>query len=166
MTDSKKTGYALLDVHFLNASFSVRTAEDENISEVAAGDNGEARVSFRWDWRPVGPRSFQVIVGIATIRHTEVIEETGVEVVGMFSAGEEALEASVPFAEFVRFHAPAILLPYAREAISSMTGRGPLRSLYLPPMNVRLLVQEMDPEATTGARELRDEKSRKGFKLI
>jgi preprotein translocase subunit SecB len=79
-------------------------------------------------------------------------ENVNVTMVGIFRPVGEA--QTVSFQRFVFDHAPSILMPYAREAISSLTGRGINGSLNLPPINVVALMEDMDPARSTGHEQL------------
>jgi len=46
-------------------------------------------------------------------------------------------------------------MPYVREAISSITGRGFHGPVHLPPVNVQTLMSSVSMEATTGMQQAR-----------
>lgn len=66
-----------------------------------------------------------------------------VEVVlsGMFSYVEGEAK-NLDLAEFFREQAPALLLPFAREAITNLTARSRFAPVLIPPVNLRALAQE------------------------
>lgn len=112
-------------------------------------------VTLGWDWRITAENRFEVLVRVEYAPTRDRPEQVEVAVVGAFRPVGEA--QSVELHAFVRVHAPSILMPYAREIVSSMTGRGFFgpTPVYLPPINVAKLMERIDPEATTGAEQLR-----------
>jgi preprotein translocase subunit SecB len=152
----------LQGVHLIHAEF--HTGTQEPAGEEPESEGIAAEIGFAWDWQIVGARAFQVMIKLETLRAIKFREQTTVQLVGTFEATPGA-ELSVQFQDFVRSHAPAILLPYAREVVSSITSRGPLNTLYVPPLNVKVLMEKMDPEAATGAQALRDNATRRAFEL-
>jgi len=64
------------------------------------------------------------------------------ELTGIFSTirGKENLGLE----EFAKVNAPALLLPFAREIISSITSKTPLPHLLLPPINVLALSKKSE----------------------
>lgn len=113
---------------------------------------GDRPVRFAWDWRPVGTRRFEVVLEVAVDAAAQVAEEALVRIVGLFEAEGEGV--SVTFYDFVRYNASAILIPFAREAISTMTARGFYGTFHVNPVNVVELFKNFDISKTTGARYL------------
>jgi len=68
------------------------------------------------------------------------------ELTGIFSTikGKENLGLE----EFAKVNAPALLLPFAREIISSVTSKTPLPHLLLPPINVFALSRKSKSRET------------------
>ncbi len=58
--------------------------------------------------------------------------------IGFFSIikGEENMDIK----EYVRCNAPALMFPYVREHISSITGKSGINPVYLPPLNIKALL--------------------------
>jgi len=46
--------------------------------------------------------------------------------------------------KFARYNAPAILFPYLRETVSSITGRTSFSALVMPPLNLQALIDSME----------------------
>lgn len=69
------------------------------------------------------------------------------ELTGIFSIikGKENLGLE----EFAKVNAPALLLPFAREIISSITSKTPLPHLLLPPINVFALSKKSKTRKTS-----------------
>ncbi len=115
-------------------------------------ENTLSNVNFGWDWRVQGDDRFVVVITLTVQPTRQRPESVSVTMAGVFHRVGE--EQSVPFDTFVFTHAPSILLPYAREAISSLTGRGLNGALQLPPINVIALMKEMNPQLSTGNEQL------------
>lgn len=124
-------------------------------SALASAEGGAAReVTIGWDWRPTGRRHFEVVIELEVTPVKEIAEHVRVRLVGSFSVEEG--EPTPPFADFVRYHAPTILFPYAREVISTMTGRGPNGAFHVHPANLKSVMDRVDVTATSGLKLLRE----------
>lgn len=112
-------------------------------------------VDIGWDWRLVldaDAPTFEVRL-TATIEPSEERDDfIAASVVGQF---RQAVETPVvPLLDFVRLQGPAILLPYVRQVLSSLTSVSYYGTYYLPPVNVQSLMADFDPEKTSGAKQL------------
>lgn len=148
---NKSAGYRVERVYVGEQSYKVLDDAELELMEETEGD--ERSIRFGWDWRPVAARRFEVALEIITEAKPDSAERAQVRVMGIFEAGPG--EPAVPFADFIRINAPAILFPFAREVISAMTGRGPFGAFHIDPVNVPALLSEVDLEETTGARYLK-----------
>lgn len=106
---------------------------------------------FGWDWRRLSEGHFEVTVQFGLDPSVERPEEVRVTLSGRFAPEGESQE--VPLESFAQFHAPAILMPFVREAVASLTTRGFFGSVLLPPINVQVLMDNKDASAATGARQ-------------
>lgn len=108
-----------------------------------------------WDWRlllEADVPTFEVRLS-ATVEPSEDRDDfITASVVGRFR--QTAEEPTVHVIDFARLHGPAILLPYLRQALSSLTSLSFYGSYYLPPINVQSLMADFDPEQTSGAKQL------------
>lgn len=151
MTDSGKlptSGYKFEKVYAVNLSMRV--------AQPATSAAAESPLLFAWDWRMIGEGpAFEVSLQLGLDPTAARNEEIRVTLVGRFSPAGEHQE--VDLKSFVRFHAPAILMPFIRETIASLTGRGFFDPLVLPPLNVQRLMDQQDPMAATGAKQLAPE---------
>lgn len=149
MTDSGKlptSGYNFERV-YTNHQSSRAVAKSSDLAP-------EPSLFFGWDWRRLSEGHFEVTVQLGIDPSAQRPEEIRVTLSGRFSPTGIAQE--VPLESFVRFHAPAILMPFVRDAVASLTTRGFFGQLLLPPMNVQLLMESQDPEKTTGFRQRSD----------
>jgi preprotein translocase subunit SecB len=147
-------GYALEKVFFAEQQLRVVESEEE-LSE------GDQDMSFAWDWRVREPNLFEVLLGIGLAPTRGRPEEVNVTVCGVFRVLGKA--TSVGVRDFVRLQGPAILMPFAREAIGSLTGRGLFGQLLLPPINMQVLMEQQDINQATGEKQLA---GREGAKLL
>lgn len=107
---------------------------------------------FGWDWKLIDQNLFEVNITLLLEPTPDRSERVEVSMIGVFRQGSDPIE--VKLEEFVRYHAPAILMPYVREAVSSLTGRGYYPARNLNPINVQMLMERQDPNRTTGAKQL------------
>jgi preprotein translocase subunit SecB len=65
--------------------------------------------------------------------------------VGIFSIIDDSENMSIE--EYIKGHSPALMLPYIREHISSITQKAGVKPVLLPPINILALINEsMDNE--------------------
>lgn len=114
----------------------------------------EAPLEFGWDWNVEGP-------GRITVRFSMRVSPTQGRPervhVALAAAFLRQGETSVPLLEFVHKQAPTLLMPYLREAISSLTSRGLHGALLLPPINMLAVMGNLDPGAAQGVQQLQDD---------
>lgn len=137
-------GYKIEKVFVADQEY--RIVSTEGFDEIEAVP--ERVVNFGWDWRPVSSRRFEVVIEVSIDPVRSAPERVSVRVVGLFYAEEGQL--SISFPDFVQVNAPAILFPFAREAISSTSGRGPYGAFHLNPLNVRTLMKGFALEKSSG----------------
>lgn len=154
------TGYRLTRMYALEQSYRIRANEQH----ASAGSVGR-QFQISWDWRVSGARTFDVIVTLTALPSDEQPDEGRVSLVATFEAGPE--QQTVSFGDFVRFNAPAMLIPFAREAVAQITARGPYGSFILVPFNVVGVMSSFDPMLATGMQQLRADPSlRLTFPLV
>jgi preprotein translocase subunit SecB len=140
------SGYSLERVFSQEQHFEGLTAP------IGLSEGASSNINFGWDWQLQGDDRFVVLITLKVEPTLQRPERVSVTMAGVFHRVGE--QQSVPFDAFVLTHAPSILLPYAREAISSLTGRGLNGALHLPPINVMALMKEMNPQVSTGNEQL------------
>ncbi len=112
---------------------------------MSRNEEEDGSVSFSWDWRIEGDRDFGVALGISIPATENQIYEVRAVVVGRFGVLGE--NPPLSFSEFCRFGATAIIFPYVRETISSLTGRtANSLPLLLPPMKLKQLLGDFGME--------------------
>jgi preprotein translocase subunit SecB len=147
---AKRSGYKIERVYVAEQEY--RVTDPDAREESAASDTRE--VAFGWDWRPLGPRRFEVVIEVSVEPSKDAPEVARVRLFGLFAAGSG--ELTIPFRDFVRHNAPAILFPYAREVVSTMTGRGPYGAFHIDPLNVREMTGGTTIDQTLGYKYLVD----------
>jgi hypothetical protein len=143
------TGYRLIELVAFE-QFCKLVNPDE-VLETAA----ERASNFVWDWHPSGEREFSVWLTLVLHPSRQVPEQVRVAFIGDFFI--EVDEPATPLEEFVMRDAPAILFPYVREAVSSLTSRGISEPYVAPAMNIgEVIATEFSFAASTGVAMLRD----------
>ena len=122
-------------------------------SEEFPTSTGDPRAAVAWDWHLVDESRFTVALTLSIEPTRERPETVRVMMLGLFTRVGEV--PSVEVLKFVQTHAPAIMMPYVREAVSSLTGRGYYGPVNLPPINVAALMLNFDIEATSGMKRAR-----------
>lgn len=153
MTAAAKSpsGYKLERLYVAEQGY--RIVEAASVAESAAPE--DRSVTFGWDWLPIGTRRFEVVLEVAVEPIPAAPDRAEVRMVGMFEAQPGPL--SVPFSTFIRDNAIAILFPFAREVVSTMTGRGPYGAFHIDPINVVALLGSASIEESTGFKFLQSE---------
>lgn len=122
------------------------------VQQPQSADVDATNVLFSWDWRNISDATFEVSIGLLLEPTADRTEQVEVSIIGLFRKGKGRTE--VALGDFVRYHAPAILMPYVRESISSLTGKGFYPARILPAVNVQQLMELQDPTKATGAQQL------------
>lgn len=141
-------GYSLQRIYVFEQHYQIRG--EFEIEELQP----EPTISFLWDWRVAGERSFDVMISAEIGPSRERREEIKVTLIGSFKADSGE---TVGFRTFVQQNAVAILFPYLRENLSSLSARGPFGMAILPPMNVVAIASEFDFSASTGAQQMQED---------
>ncbi|MEE8551492.1 MAG: protein-export chaperone SecB [Gemmatimonadota bacterium] len=146
--NAPSTGYALEKIHTVRADYRPALEEEWD-------SHAEREISFLWDWRVTDDTNFSVVLG-ARIGPSET-ERDKIEavVVGNFEIMGDV--QSVDLRRFVELNAPALIMPYLRQALTSLSDQGPFGAFYLPPVNVKTLSEDFDTEAATGAIQLKED---------
>jgi preprotein translocase subunit SecB len=109
--------------------------------------------AWGWDWRWISADRFEVAIAVRIPPSSARPENVSVAVSGEFRiAGSPQ---TVALEQFVHGHAPAILFPYARQAIDDLTSRGQFGRFLLPPVNVTHLMTSIPAAQAGGARQIR-----------
>ncbi len=149
MSTLPTSGYTLDRVFAQEQSFTGHRNSEQLLS-----GNSDAHATFGWDWQIMDDRQFLVSITVGIEPTRERPESIRVMTVGVFTRVGEG--PAVDVLRFVQVHAPSILMPYARETISALSGRGFYGALYLPPLNVQALMNDVNIEATTGLKQARE----------
>ncbi len=148
MTDKAKTpgaAFRFEGFYFERQSQSLETKKTPSRSEPG--------ISLTWDWRNLSERVFEVRVAIEVTPAQGIPQVLEVAIVGRFRAMGRYDAPAVE--NFAAVNAVAILLPYAREALTALSVRGPFGPFILPLMNVVEASKVFSRSQATGARQLR-----------
>ena len=115
----------------------------------------ERELTFAWDWRFSGPGRLEVKVELKMGPSTEFSEAVSLVGIGAFSIMSGLTQDHL--LGFVKVSAPAFVFPYLREALTSLTSKGPYGPVLLSPMNVSSLTADFDPKKTTGWQQLEED---------
>lgn len=146
--DNPVTGYALEGVYSAKLHFEGQSVTDD----MPSGE--EAQIAVGWDWRLVADHVFEVVLRVGVEPTKARPERAEAVIVGRFHVQGES--QSVELLSFVKLGSVAILFPYAREAVSSLTSKGIFGSLLVNPVNIVELMKGFDQENTTAARQVRE----------
>lgn len=146
MNTPVQTEFAIRAVHAISQQYDVVPPE---LVEGAGSDAGG--VGFIWDWKILDSRRVGVVLGaqhLPSPARPEIVRYGVLGVVEFHSPpGSPGLE------ELVRVNIPAILFPYVREGLASLSGRGPNGPFRLDPINVVALSESFDASAATGLKD-------------
>ena len=114
----------------------------------------EARLEIGWDWAIEAADQFSVHLKFRVLPTKARPETVAVALAaGFIRRGE----TTVPLLDFVSKHGPALMMPFVREIISSLTSRGLHGALLLPPFNVLAMMRNIDLNAAEGMRQLQSD---------
>lgn len=147
------SGYEILQIYALEQFYDA-TVEPAEAPQSQDDKTTEPPLGVNWDWRVISEREFEVQFGIEMAPSPDIHEYIRVRFVLRAKAGEEV---TIPVAEFVGAPAISVLVPYLREAITSMSVRGPIGVRYLNPLNVRALAKRFPFEESMGAGQLKQD---------
>lgn len=133
--------------------------QSQRLAPPGKAPRGDRLPALSWDWRRLSESVLEVKIGVRISPTSEVPEELEVVLVGRFSRAAGPDDESA-VASFAATNAVAILLPYAREALSALSGRGPFGTFVLQPINVVELAKTFDQTRPTGAHKIRPAKQR------
>lgn len=129
------------EIHF---SDSAKAAEAAPVKDVPVDLNIEALISSEG-------RSCRVSLSVSfqlAAEGNERAPELRTKVEGQFSA---VGETSVSMEEFARVQAPAILLPFVREAVATISGKTRVGQILLNPMNLAAALEQHPSESERSA---------------
>lgn len=146
MSDERGSGYYLERIFSpeLFLSFTQPASDAPELSSATVG----------WDWFPHSDSVFDVVLRVEVPPSQARQELVRATVVGRFQRVERPERP--PFRLFVMQNAPAMLSPYLREAVSSLTMRGPFGPSVLPPMNVIEIMRHMQFDKSLGYMHVRE----------
>lgn len=146
MTQLPGSGFVLETIFSDHLEF--RGAADKDLP----ADTGDITVG--WDWRFADDDFIEVSFSLGREPTRDRPEFVQASHIGVFRVMPG--DNTIPLEQFVKIHAPALLMSYAREAISNLTSRGAYGPLFLPPVNIVALMARFDIESTQGIRQLRE----------
>lgn len=146
MSDPAKnssTGYLLEAVFFPLQHCEVVDPSAPNASLTSKDES-----HIGWDWTCLDrPTRFEVVVAFDQEPTLERPEPLHVKVVAQFRITGEP--TSVQTEEFALRNATALLIPYARQAVTQLTANGPFGARLLQPINVAAVTALFDPMKAT-----------------
>ena len=147
MTDAKSlplSGYVIVSVYTAGQHLELKDSD--------APDSDD--VQFAWDWRLLEQDLFEVLVRLGIEAVKERPYAASVELVGRFRRMSSV--TSVELIKFAHLQAVAILLPYARQALASLTLMTEPGAYHLPSVNVVALMEDFNAKDATGAKQLEE----------
>lgn len=131
--DLPLSGYVIEQVYSNHQMLRYQTPS----AETPAGE-----ISFGTDFRLGEDGRFDVRLLIKIEPSVEREELVEVALIGRFR--QDSATPSVARDDFIGLQAPAILLPYVRQVIASLTANGFYGAYHLPPLNVVTLMRDVE----------------------
>ncbi|MDP2173528.1 MAG: protein-export chaperone SecB [Candidatus Cloacimonadaceae bacterium] len=128
--DTTKQPMIKTDAIMLIESNFIRYPENPNIWRRLVQLNYEHNINSD----SVGNGFLTLLVSGTSKENGKVIFEARVRYLGVFISDPE--NQNLPLEEFLRFHAPAHIYPYAREFLTTLSTRSGMPSIILPPVNM------------------------------
>lgn len=145
-----ESGFRLKRVRAIQQQYTVLNRE-----ELEPGTPEDREMSIGWDWIPRDLNNFEVMLAIEVRGNQAAADSANVMLVGEFRV-IRGVGPSTSVIGFIQHSAVAILVPYAREAIASLTSRG-LGTFHLPALNVTALLRSRPFADATGFAQLQDD---------
>ena len=143
-TNSTESGFALERVFADELQFTGHPVDDSM-------PESEAEFEIGWDWAIEAADQFSVRLRFRVLPTKARPETVAVALAaGFIRRGT----TTVSLLDFVSKHGPALMMPFVRETISSLTSRGLHGALLLPPFNVLAMMRSIDSNAAEGMRQL------------
>ena len=151
--DVPLSGYSISSVR------SVRQTLEPRETPVDPSDS--SAITFGWDWRlkAESDEHFEVLIRVKAESGQESPYSACVELVGEFRKVTE--KPSVAVDDFASLQAVAILLPYARAHLATLTLHSAGGSYHLPSVNVVALMKDFNAKEATGAKQLADREAQR-----
>ncbi len=128
------------ELHFVDNPESIET---ETLTDLQLSVTVEAKVGKDADWC----RTLLRVKVTPPESQPEAFLSLVAVIEGSFSVHGEAV---VDLGTFARRQAPAILMPFVREAVSRLTAGSRIGQVLLPPINVAALTEEMERSSSPG----------------
>lgn len=110
------------------------------------------KVEYTWNWEPRDLETFYVLFGMRGLPGKDRPERITVSMAALFRRVGNPQKPTVK--DFVMTNGPTILMPYIRETVSNLTGRGIIGAYTLPPFNVLKFMSAIKFELSAGAKKL------------
>jgi len=136
------TGYTLESVATIRLHLEIVDPTEGELAD-------QTGLRFGWDWRWIDKSVFEVAITLDLAPTAEREEVAGLTLVGRFKV--HGTPAQVAPEQFAYGHAPAILFPFARQALASASLQSPYGTLMLPPLNIVQMMSEFDLTKTQAA---------------
>src|SRR5688572_9819598 len=140
------TGYSIIGIYTL--------AQDFAVAEPPKAEPTVGELSVAWDWMFVGATqgTFDVYLRILVNPTQSKPYRASVSLVGRFK--QSAPKPAVSVTEFVKMQAVAILIPYIRQHIATLTMGAPSGAYQMPIVNVAKMTSDFNADDTTGGKQL------------
>lgn len=150
------SGFSIAAVFARELRYELVAVDDrEGLEE--AEDDQDRPITVFWDWRVVSEeRAFETVFGVELQPTKQFYERIRATYVGRFQLTDEETPA-LDVRDFAKANAIAFLIPYVREAISSLAGRGPFGPYILHPVNAAQLARSIPEKKTTAGDQYRSE---------
>jgi len=141
--EKKQPGISFLGVDLIKLEFDFSPPRPEKLQYGLSFDN---EASFSKDGRQL-----TYIMRVDLFGTMPEDRKPGIKfkaaLVGKF---ESVGEGNMPLAEYAKYNAPGLMIPYVRELIANVTTRSPLPTLNLGPINVGAFLKGTDATTELG----------------
>jgi len=142
MDESKAPGIRIEQIVMVRAAFEHRA--DFLALPIPQPLNLEVTIQVNSQVDEAGSKGI-IVMTAATGDEGDQLYSFRVEMAALVSA--DPVEPNMPVAEFLKKNAPAMLMPFLRQSVADLTGKGRFGPLYINPLNLALADTKPDGEA-------------------
>ncbi len=138
---NQQPGIKIISIYQIKCSFMRFPRSSGSISN-------EFKFSYRYDCQSelAGLGELTLVSSGKDINDGGKVYESQIVYAGSYTVDPDS--QNMDLQEFLRFNAPATLIPYVRESLSSLSAKAGLPAIVLPPINVLALTNPIEDKQT------------------